>query len=71
MLVAMLSLISCTTTREIKLSVPDFPTLENVEDMKEHPTFWEIEKNYFTKIMNYIADCEKVFEEMKMLKLTD
>ena len=57
-------MISCTTTKEIKIDVPEFPTLPDtsliVEDRENGtvtmPTF------YWRKIASYIADAEMCFE---------
>ena len=62
MMVVTISLASCQTTSEVTISLPEFPTLENPEDAKDCGDHWEIETNYWKKIIKYVADCEKVFE---------
>lgn len=65
-MVVTLLLTSCQTTKEIKLDFPDFPTLENPEDLVEYPDYWIVQKPYFEKLTTYIVDSEKIYDELKL-----
>ena len=65
-MVLVLLLTSCTTTKEIKINLPEFPQLEDVSQIQEEELVVIVNKDYWIKLIKYVADCERVFEELIM-----
>ena len=70
LLVALLLLLtSCKTTKEVSLVLPEFPQLDDINKIQEEELVVIVNKDYWIKLIKYVADCEKTFELLEMFDM--